>query len=81
MRFAPNGAAVISLADYTPTTLKYIKTHDLACVYVLGVEGGRPCKIGHALSLRYRFDQAQAQHPRVSRSSTWPGARPPRPPP
>jgi hypothetical protein len=56
---------VISLADYTPTTLKFLKSHDLACVFVLGVEGGRPCKIGHALSLKYRFDQVQAQYPKT----------------
>jgi hypothetical protein len=56
---------VISLADYTPTTLKFLKSNDLACVFVLAVEGGRPVKIGHALSLKYRFDQVQAQHPRV----------------
>jgi hypothetical protein len=56
---------VIALADYSSTTLQFIKTHDLACVFVLAVEGGRPCKIGHALNLRYRFDQVQAQHPRV----------------
>jgi hypothetical protein len=56
---------VIALADYSPTTLKFIKTNDLACVFVLAVEGGRPCKIGHALNLRYRFDQVQAQHPQA----------------
>jgi hypothetical protein len=37
----------------------------LACVFVLAVEGGRPVKIGHALSLKYRFDQVQAQHPKA----------------
>jgi hypothetical protein len=56
---------LISLSDYSPTTLKFIKANDLACVFVLAVEGGRPCKIGHALSLKYRFDQVQAQHPKV----------------
>jgi hypothetical protein len=56
---------LISLADYTPTTLKFLKSHDLACVYVIAVESGRPCKIGHALSLKYRFDQVQAQHPKI----------------
>jgi hypothetical protein len=55
---------VISLADYTPTTLKFLKSNDLACIFVLAVESGRPCKIGHALNLRYRFDQVQSQHPR-----------------
>ena len=51
---------VISLADYSPTTLKFLKSHDLAAVYVFAVEGGRPC----ALGLKYRFDQVQSQHPR-----------------
>jgi hypothetical protein len=55
---------VISLADYSPTTLKFIKTNDLACVFVFAVEGGRPVTIGHALGLKYRFDQVQSQHPR-----------------
>lgn len=55
---------MIALADYSPTTLKFIKSHDLACVFVLAVEGDRPVKIGHALSLKYRFDQVQSQHPR-----------------
>jgi hypothetical protein len=59
-----DGAAVINLSDYSPTTLKFIKTNDLACVYILAVEGGRPCKIGHALNLRYRFDQVRTQHPK-----------------
>jgi hypothetical protein len=56
---------VIALADYSPTTLKFLKAHDLACVFVLAVEGGRPVKIGHALNLGYRFDQVQAQHPKA----------------
>jgi hypothetical protein len=56
---------VISLADYSPTTLKFIKVNDLACVYVFAVEAGRPCKIGHALGLKYRFDQVQSQHPKA----------------
>jgi hypothetical protein len=57
--------AVISLSDYSPTTLKFIKVHDLACVFVLAVEDSRPVKIGHALSLKYRFDHVQAQHPKA----------------
>jgi hypothetical protein len=56
---------LISLSDYLPTTLKFIRAHDLAGVFVLAVEGGRPVKIGHALNLRYRFDQVQAQHPKT----------------
>jgi hypothetical protein len=55
---------VIYLSDYSPITLKFIKANDLACVFVFAVEGGRPCKIGHALNLKYRFDQVQSQHPR-----------------
>jgi hypothetical protein len=62
-RFAKE-AAVISLADYSPSTLKFLKTRDMACVYVFAVQGDRPVKIGHALSLIYRFDQVQSQHPR-----------------
>jgi hypothetical protein len=53
---------VIHLADYTPTTLKFLKTHDLAAVYVFSTEGDRPCKIGHCLSLPRRFASAQAEH-------------------
>jgi hypothetical protein len=56
---------VIHLSDYSPATLKFLKAHDLACVFVLAVEGGRPCKIGHALGLKYRFDQVQSQHPKA----------------
>jgi hypothetical protein len=55
---------VISLSGYPLAVLKFIKTNDLACVFVFAVEGGRPCKIGHALNLRYRFDQVRTQHPR-----------------
>jgi hypothetical protein len=56
---------VIYLTDYSPATLKFIRSHDLACVFVLAVEGGRPVKIGHALGLKYRFDRAQAEHPKT----------------
>jgi hypothetical protein len=53
---------LIKLADYSPAVLRFIKTNDLACLYVFAVAGCQPCKIGHALSLRHRHGMVQEAH-------------------
>jgi hypothetical protein len=50
---------LIKLADYSPAILRFIKTNDLACLYVFAVAGRSPCKIGHALNLRHRHGLTQ----------------------
>jgi hypothetical protein len=56
------GSILIKLSDYSPAVLKFIKTNDLACLYVFAVAGHQPCKIGHALSLRHRHGLVQEAH-------------------
>jgi hypothetical protein len=53
---------LIKLADYSPAVLRFIKTNELACLYVFAVAGRQPCKIGHASSLRHRHGLVQEAH-------------------
>ena len=53
---------MIKLADYSPAVLSFIKTNQLACLYVFAVAGRQPCKIGHALNLRHRHGLVQEAH-------------------
>jgi hypothetical protein len=54
---------LIKLADYSSATLSFIKSNELACLYVFAVNGRQPCKIGHALNLRHRHNMVQGAHP------------------
>jgi hypothetical protein len=53
---------LIKLSDYTPTISRFIKSNQLAAVYVFAVDGRRPCKVGHALNLRHRHGLTQEGH-------------------
>jgi hypothetical protein len=53
---------VIKLSDYSPSIVRFIKSNDLACLYVFAVDGHRPCKVGHALNLRHRHGLVQEAH-------------------
>jgi hypothetical protein len=53
---------LIKPADYSPAVLRFIKTNELACLYVFAVAGRQPCKIGHALNLRHRHGLVQEAH-------------------
>lgn len=53
---------MIKLADYSPPIVKFIKSNQLACLYVFAVAGHAPCKIGHALNLRHRHGLVQEAH-------------------
>ena len=53
---------MIKLADYSPAVLRFIKTNELACLYVFAVAGRQPSKMGHALSLRHRHGLVQEAH-------------------
>jgi hypothetical protein len=41
----------IDLDDYTPAMRRFIKTREMACVYVLSHRVGRPCRVGHCLDV------------------------------
>jgi hypothetical protein len=56
------GIALIKLSDYSPAVLRFIKTNELACLYVFAIAGRQPCKIGHALNLRHRHGLVQEAH-------------------
>lgn len=53
---------MIKLTDYSLPVLKFIKTNQLACLYVFAVDGHAPCKVGHALNLRHRHGLVQEAH-------------------
>jgi hypothetical protein len=54
---------LIKLADYSPAVLRFIKTNDLAAIYVFAVAGYRPVKIGHTINLRHRHGLTQEGSP------------------
>jgi hypothetical protein len=53
---------LINLSDYSPSIVRFIKSNQLACLYVFAVDGRSPCKIGHALNLRHRHGLVQEAH-------------------
>jgi hypothetical protein len=56
--------ALIHLSDYTSSILKFVKSRQMAFVYIFATEGKPPCKIGYGLNLKNRLEQLQAAQPR-----------------
>jgi hypothetical protein len=54
---------LIQLTDYTSSILKFVKSRQMAFVYVFATEGKPPCKIGYGLNLKNRLEQLQAGRP------------------
>lgn len=50
---------MIDLAEYAPWVMKFIKQRQLACVYVISYQDGRPSKIGYAQDISTRFSTIQ----------------------
>jgi hypothetical protein len=50
---------VIKLDDYPASVLKFLKSNEMAAVFVFSVAERAPCKVGHLLNLKHRFDTVQ----------------------
>jgi hypothetical protein len=50
---------LITLSGYPAPVIKFLKTNGMAAVYIFSVAGRAPCKTGHLLNLKHRFDTVQ----------------------